>query len=275
MNEIFEDDNDLKIKLLFEAIYQKYHFDFRDYSLASVRRRISLSLLKMGCANISELQAKIMGSQKIFGDLLQYLVVPVSELFRDPNYFLTFRKEIVPLLRTYPFLKIWVAGCSTGEEVYSLAIVLKEEGLLARTILYGTDISPWALERAEMAVYNADLVQKFSESYQKAGGKKSFSDYYSAAYGGLILDQELKKQITFSDHSLATDQVFSEMHFVSCRNVMIYFNRKLQDRVLGLFHEALCHKGFLGLGSKETVQFTNWGEKFKVLSKEDKLFQKI
>jgi chemotaxis protein methyltransferase CheR len=185
------------------------------------------------------------------------------------------RTQVVPFLRTYPSLKIWVAGCSTGEEVYSLAILLHEEGLLERSLLYATDINPESLDAARRGVFPLERMRLYTENYQKAGGARAFSDYYTAAYGGARFDRALVENVTFADHSLATDSVFAETHFISCRNVMIYFNRRLQDRVLGLFHESLCHRGFLGLGSKESIEFSRYAERFETMAKRERLFRKV
>jgi chemotaxis protein methyltransferase CheR len=202
------------------------------------------------------------------------LTVPVSEMFRDPGYFRAVRERVVPVLRTYPSLKVWVAGCSTGEEAYSLAILLREEGLLERTIVYATDINPRTLQQAEAGVYDIDRLAGFSENYRRSGGRASLSDYYTARYGRAVLDRSLKRHIVFSDHSLATDSVFAEVQLVSCRNVLIYFKRELQDRAIGLFHEALCRRGFLGIGSKESLLWSAYAKAFDDVAGEDRIFQK-
>ncbi|MEW6020747.1 MAG: CheR family methyltransferase [Pseudomonadota bacterium] len=260
--------------MLVEAVYLKYNYDFRDYTGASQKRRVLVALREMDCATVSELQAKVLHQPEAFSQLLQYLTIPVSEMFRDPEYFAAIRSQVVPHLRTYPSLKIWVAGCSTGEEVYSLAILLHEEGLLERTMIYATDINPVSLDAARRGVFPLDRMRLFTENYQKSGGKRAFSDYYTAAYGGALFERMLIENVTFADHSLATDSVFSETHFVSCRNVMIYFNRRLQNRVLGLFHESLCHRGFLGLGSKESIDFSHYAHRFEPLARRERLFRK-
>ncbi|WP_051109956.1 CheR family methyltransferase [Massilia niastensis] len=261
--------------MLVEAVYLKYNYDFRDYTGASQKRRVVAAMREMGCDTVSALQAKVMHEPNGFAQLLQYLTIPVTEMFRDPEYFLAVREQVVPFLRTYPSLKIWVAGCSTGEEVYSLAILLKEEGLLERSIIYATDINPESLEAARRGVFPLERMRLYTENYQKAGGKQAFSDYYVAAYGGVLFDRSLVENVTFADHSLATDSVFSETHFVSCRNVLIYFNRRLQDRVFGLFHESLCHRGFLGLGSKESIDFSSYATRFEPLARRERLFRKV
>ena len=210
----------------------------------------------------------------VFPKLLDFLTVPVSEMFRDPLYFRALRENVIPLLRTYPSLKVWVAGCSTGEEVYSLAILLREEGLLARTLLYATDINPQVLEKAQAGIYESERVAGFTENHRKSGARSSLSDYYTAAYGRVVLDKTLKQHIVFSDHSLATDSVFAEVQLISCRNVLIYFNRELQDRAIGLFRDALCRKGFLGIGSKESLRFSAHAAAFHALVREERIFQR-
>jgi chemotaxis protein methyltransferase CheR len=268
-------DIDIELRMLMEAVYLKYNYDFRDYTGASQKRRVLVAMRELGCDTVSALQARVMHDPKAFAQLLQYLTIPVTEMFRDPEYYAAVRAQVVPFLKTYPSLKIWIAGCSTGEEVYSMAILLKEEGLLERSLVYATDINPQSLEAARRGVFPLDRMRLYTENYQKAGGARAFSDYYTAAYGGALFDRALVENVTFADHSLATDSVFSETHFVSCRNVMIYFNRRLQNRVLGLFHESLCHRGFLGLGSKESIDFSSYGERFEALSKRERVFRKV
>jgi chemotaxis protein methyltransferase CheR len=195
-------------------------------------------------------------------------------MFRDPTYFRSLREKVVPLLRTYPSLKVWVAGCSTGEEVYSLAILLREEELLERTLIYATDINPQSLQRAAAGIYAADRIAGFTENHRKAGGRASLSDYYTAAYGRAVFDKSFRRHIVFSDHSLATDSVFAEVQLVSCRNVLIYFNSDLQNRAIGLFRDALCRKGFLGIGMKESLAFSSHAQSFVDVVYPDRIFQK-
>lgn len=247
---------DIELKLLIEAIYLRYHYDFRGYAGASLKRRMRTAMGRFMCRSISQLQDKLLHEPDIFPLLLEYLTVQVSDMFRDPPYFRSLREQVVPLLRTWPSLKIWVAGCSSGEEVYSLAILLLEEGLLARSLIYATDISPQALQRAQAGVYDLDRVPGFTENHRLSGAPCSLSEYYTAAYGRAVFDKSLREQIVFSDHSLATDSVFAEMQLVSCRNVLIYFDGPLQDRALGLFRDSLCRGGFLGIGAKESVRFS-------------------
>ena len=268
------DDFDIELRLLIDAIYLKYHYDFRRYAVASLKRRLTTGMVRFGCKTLSQLQDRVLHDPTVFPGLLDFLTVQVSEMFRDPPYFRALRENVVPLLRTYPSLKIWVAGCSTGEEVWSLAILLREEGLLERSLIYATDINAQALVAAEAGVYAIDRIAGFTENHRKSGAKSSLSDYYTAAYGRAIFDKSLKKHVVFSDHSLATDHVFAEMQLVSCRNVLIYFNRDLQERAVGLFREALCRKGFLGIGAKESLRFSAHAGAFDELVREDRIYQK-
>ncbi len=265
---------DLELRLLLEAIYRRYHYDFRQYALSSLRRRVRHAMTRFDCEHVADLQRVLLHDPTTFSQAMQYFTVQVSEMFRDPEYFRALRTDVFPVLRTYPSLKLWVAGCSTGEEVWSLAIALREEGLLERTLLYATDINPEALAQAESGVFPVERIAMFSRNYLASGGTGSLSDHYTTGYNGAVFDRSLRKQIVFADHSLATDSVFSEVHLVSCRNVLIYFNRQLQDRAIGLFHEALVHRGFLGLGSKESLQFGKHAALFDVLVREQRLYRK-
>jgi len=266
---------DLELRLLLEAVYQRYHYDFRDYALASLRRRMRHAMARFDCDSMGALQHRLLHEPETFALAMQYFTVQVSEMFRDPAYFRMLREHAIPVLRTYPSIKLWIAGCSTGEEVWSLAILLHEEGLLDRAIIYATDINPEALEAAEAGAFPLDRLAQFSRNYLDAGGSSSLSDYYSTGYGGVVFDRRLKRNIVFADHSLATDTVFSEVHLVSCRNVLIYFQRALQDRAIGLFHEALVHRGFLGLGSKESLQFGEHANEFEACAREQRLYRKL
>jgi chemotaxis protein methyltransferase CheR len=267
-------DLDIELHLLIDAIYLKYHYDFRGYATASLKRRLKTAMGRMGCRTLSQLQDRVLHEPAVLPELLDYLTVQVSEMFRDPAYFRSLRQTVVPLLRTYPSLKVWVAGCSTGEEAYSLAILLHEEGLLSRTLIYATDINPQALLRAEAGIYDVDRIAGFTENHRRSGARTSLSDYYTAAYGRAVFDASLKQHIVYSDHSLATDSVFAEVQLISCRNVLIYFNRELQDRAIGLFRDALCRKGFLGIGSRESLRFTSCADSFVELVRDDRIFQK-
>lgn len=268
-------DEDFELGLLLDAIYHKYQYDFRSYSEASLKRRLAAALAHFECESLSQLQGRTLHEPAVFNELLRFLTVQVSDLFRDPSYFRSLRATVVPYLRTYPSLKVWVAGCSTGEEAYSMAILLLEEGLLERTLIYATDINPHSLRTAEEGVYDLDRFARFSQSYLEAGGRGSLSDYYTAQYSAAVFHRKLRDAILFSDHSLATDSAFAEVELVSCRNVLIYFERDLQDRAIGLLRDSLCRKGFLGLGIKETLRFSAHGPAFVELVAADRIYQKL
>lgn len=265
---------DIEIDLLLEAVFQRYQYDFRAYSKASIKRRLRQARDRFGCRTFSELQSLLLHDAALLPELLSYLTVQVSDLFRDPAYFQAIRQFVVPHLQTYPSLKVWVAGCSTGEELYSLAILFREEGLAARTTFYGTDINVEALKKAEAGVYELDRIPQFTANHRLAGGKSSLSEYYTAAYRGAVLDKSLRQRVVFSDHSLASDQVFAEVQLVSCRNVLIYFDRDLQDRAVGLFHDALVRRGFLGLGAKESLRFSKHADAFDDFVRSERIYQK-
>lgn len=266
---------DIEIRLLLDAIYRRYHYDFRSYAMSSVRRRLRQARTDFDCATISALQEKVLHDPDMMPRMLGYLTVQVSEMFRDPSYFLAIRKKVVPHLATYPSLKVWIAGCSTGEELYSLVILFREEGLEERTLFYATDINRDALAQAEAGVYDIDRMRQFTENHRLSGGSTSLSDYYQTGYNRCVLDKTLRRNVVFSDHSLVTDQVFGEMQLVSCRNVMIYFDRDLQDRAVGLFRDALPRNGFLGLGAKETLRFSHHAAAFRDFVPDDRIYQRI
>jgi chemotaxis protein methyltransferase CheR len=265
---------DIEIRLLLEAVFRKYHYDFRGYAMASVKRRLIQARDHFKCANFSALQDMILHDPGMMTAMLPYLTVQVSELFRDPLYFKAIREKVVPHLKTYPSLKVWIAGCSTGEELYSFAILFREEGLFDRTLFYATDINHDALKKAEAGVYSLDRIKLFTENHRLSGGRGSLSDYYNAAYGAASFDKTLRKNVVFSDHSLATDAVFAETQLVSCRNVLIYFDRELQDRAITLFKGSLARKGFLGLGSKETLRFSSSADAFSDFEHTERIYQK-
>jgi chemotaxis protein methyltransferase CheR len=266
--------DELEIRLLLDAIYSRYHYDFRSYSAASLKRRLNAAKLQMNADTLSALQERVLHEPKAFTRLLQFLTVGVSDMFRDPSFFRALREQVVPELRTYPSIRIWIAGCSTGEELYSFAILLREEGLLDRATLYATDINPEALHKAEQGLYPIERLQAFTENHRLSGGKCSLSEYYTAAYGSAAFDRTLRKNVVFSDHSLATDSVFAEVQLVSCRNVLIYFDRSLQDRALGLMKDSLCRRGFLGLGSKESLLFSEHAAAFRDFIPSERWFQR-
>ncbi len=274
MEEHFGPRDELELDLLLEAIFRHYHYDFRGYSRGSLHRRLARAQHQHGCDSLSQLQHLLLRDPAVFADLMGFLTIQVSEMFRDPAYFRALREQVVPHLRTYPSLKIWIAGCANGEEFYSLAILFREEGLEDRTIFYCTDISPAALEKAEAGIYAIDRLPQFSENHRLAGGKASLSDYYTAAYGAAVFDKTLRRRAVFAQHNLASDQVFGEVQLVSSRNVLIYFDRELQDRALGLFGESLIRGGFLGLGSKETLRFSRYSDGFADFDEGEKIYRR-
>lgn len=272
---MYDSVEDLEIQLLLEALHQRYHYDFRHYARASIKRRLLQARAQMGFESFSGLQEALLHNEATLPRLLNYLTVQVSEMFRDPGYYRALRERVVPHLTTYPSLKVWVAGCSHGEELYSLAILFREEGLFKRTIFYATDINPDALRAAEAGIYPLDLVRKFTQNHQQSGARTSLSDYYTADYGRAVFDKSLRDHVVFSDHSLATDEVFAEMHLISCRNVLIYFDKDLQDRAIGLFTGSLARRGFLGLGSKESLRFSKHADSYRDFVREEKVYQRL
>jgi chemotaxis protein methyltransferase CheR len=265
---------DIEIRLLLDALYSRYHYDFRRYAATSIKRRLRLAREQLAFETISGLQESLLHNPATLPRLLGYLTVQVSEMFRDPFYFLAIREKVLPHLRTYPSLKIWVAGCSEGEELYSLVILFREEGLEDRTLFYATDINENALAKAQAGIFSLDRLQLFTKNHRKSGGKSSLSDYYEAAYGGACFDKSLRDRVVFADHSLVTDAVFAEMHMISCRNVLIYFDRDLQDRAIGLFKDSLVRKGFLGLGAKENLRFSAHADAFTDFVRDEKIYQR-
>ncbi|GFZ33993.1 chemotaxis protein R [Clostridium zeae] len=269
-----QENEDIEISLLLEGIYLKYGYDFRDYSRAHIKRRILKRMLEENLESISSMQYKILYDKSFFHKVLGDLSINVTEMFRDPSFYNEFREKVVPILKTYPFVKIWHAGCSSGEEVYSMAILLKEEGLYEQTQIYATDFNNEVLKKAKEGIYSVDDIKKYTYNYQKSGGKNSFSDYYTAKYNSVIMDQALKKKITFADHNLVTDGIFAEVNVVICRNVLIYFNGELQDKVLDLFSDSLCNGGFLCLGSRESIKNSNNIDKFKEFDYSERIYRK-
>lgn len=269
------ENTQIELALLTEAIFLKYGYDFRNYSEAHLRRRIKHALIKLGVPNISALQHEVLYDKGTFELLLAELSINVTEMFRDPSFYRALRETVVPILKTYPFVKIWHAGCASGEEVYSMAILLKEEGLYERCQIYATDFNLRVLKKAKEAIFPLELIKEYTANYIASGGRQEFSDYYTAAYDSIILNKGLRERIVFSDHNLATDTVFGEMHMIVCRNVMIYFDRQLQDRTVRLFADSLCYRGLLCLGSKESLKFNAHGELFEPLDEEEKIYKKV
>jgi len=264
----------IEIDLLLEAIFRRYGYDFRHYARASMERRIYAGMDRLNCRPLSELSRRVLHEPTLFQELLNSFSITVTEMFRDPEVYAYLRKQVVPYLATYPFIKVWHAGCATGEEVYSLAILLAEEGILERTTIYATDFNETALMTAKEGIYPIDRVQTFSANYQESGGRTTLSDYYHAEYDSIIMTQALKKNITFARHNLASDQVFGEMHLILCRNVLIYFDRTLQEKVLTLFDDSLIDNGFLCLGSKESLRFSSLADRYLGLAPQQKVYRK-
>ncbi|HKK10832.1 MAG TPA: protein-glutamate O-methyltransferase CheR [Bacteroidales bacterium] len=265
---------DIEIKLFLEAIFLKYGYDFRNYSKAHLKRRILHRLNLTDVESISEMQYKVLHEPLFMKEVLKDFSINVTEMFRDPDFYLSLRNEVVPILRTYPFIKIWHAGCSTGEEVYSMAILLEEEGLLERTQIYATDYNHQVLEKAKAAIYSLDNIKEFQMNYQKSGGKRTLAEYYQKQEENFKFADYLRKRIVFSDHNLVLDNVFAEVHMVVCRNVLIYFNRELQSRVIKLFHESIITGGILALGNKETLDYSQFADAFEPLNKKQKIYLK-
>jgi chemotaxis protein methyltransferase CheR len=273
--EVRDDVEEIEIALLLEAIYRRYGFDFREYAPASLKRRLWRRASAEGLQTLSALQDRLLRDASCMERLLLDLSINVTAMFRDPSFYTAFRENVVPLLHTYPFTRVWVAGCSTGEEVYSLAIVLDEEGLLDRCRIYATDINESVIEKARLGVFPLDKMQEYTQNYMKAGGARAFSEYYLASYDGAVFDKRLVQHAVFAQHNLVSDKVFNEFHVIVCRNVMIYFDRTLQQRVLGLFHESLVHLGVLGLGRKESIRFSDYAGEYEELDALERLYRKV
>lgn len=265
---------DIEVELLLEAMYMKYGYDFRSYSRDHIKRRVQNRLWISGLNNISEIQYMLLTDEKFFKLILTDFSINVTQMFRDPSFFLSIRKEVIPVLKTYPHVKIWHAGCSTGEEAYSMAILLKEEGSYDRTQIYATDFNENVIKKAKEGIFPITQIKEYTYNYQMSGGRTAFSDYYKAKYDFALLDKELKQRIIFAEHNLVNDSVFGEMQMIVCRNVLIYFNRSLQSHVLKLFYESLCSGGFLCLGSKECLQFTELRDYFEPIVESDRIFRK-
>jgi chemotaxis protein methyltransferase CheR len=265
----------IEIELLLEGIYQHYGFDFRSYAYASIRRRLWKRIEAEGLSTISALQDRVLHDSDLMERLLLDLSINVTAMFRDPGFYRVFREQVVPTLRTYPFIRIWHAGCATGEEVYSMAILLEEEGLYERSRIYATDINEVVLQKAKSGIFPLDRMQEYTENYISAGGKRSFSDYYIAKYDGALFHPSLTKNVVFSQHNLVTDRSFSEFNVILCRNVLIYFDKTLQARVLTLFYDSLAMFGVLALGSKESLRFSPYEECYEQINGTEKIYRKV
>ena len=274
MDVIGDRVQDVETRLLIEGIQQVYGYDFRDYAEASIRRRLTHWLAESSFETLSQAQSCVLRDPQLFVSLLRGLTVNVTEMFRDPAFFKALREQVIPFLKTYPFVKIWHAGCATGEEAYSMAILLNEEGLAGRYRMYATDIDETVLATAAEGVLPLSEMQKYTRNYQKSGGTASFANYYTARYGRAILAAELKKPLVFAPHNLAGDSEFGEMNLVLCRNVMIYFKPSLKDRCLKLFDSSLLPGGFLCLGLKESLERRTLGPGYEELAPPLRIYRK-
>jgi chemotaxis protein methyltransferase CheR len=265
----------LEIELLLEAVYRRYGVDFRQYAQASLKRRLYRRLHAEGLDTLSQLQDRLLHDPPCMERLLLDLSINVTSMFRDPSFYAAFRKHVVPILRTYPFTRIWCAGCSTGEEVYSLAIVLHEEGVYDRTRIYATDINEHVLQTAAEGVFPLERMQQYTQNYLRGGGKEDFSQYYVAAYDSVRLSRSLTENVVFAQHNLAMDRSFNEFNVIVCRNVMIYFDKALQDHVHGLFYESLPTFGILALGHKESIGFTRLAGRYEEIDAAERIYRKV
>ena len=264
----------IEIELLLEGIFRHYGFDFRSYAYASIRRRLWKRIEAEGLGTVSALQARVLHEPELMERLLLDLSINVTAMFRDPTFYRAFREHVIPILRTYPFIRIWHAGCATGEEVYSMAILLKEEGLYERCRIYATDINEVVLQKAKEGIFPLDRMQEYTENYIAAGGQRAFSDYYLAKYDGALFDDALKRNVIFSLHNLVTDRSFAEFNVILCRNVLIYFDKDLQARVHRLFYDSLAMFGILGVGSKESLRFSPHEDAYDQINGPEKIYRK-
>ncbi len=267
-------NENIEIQMLLEAIHQKYGYNFKDYANAHTKRRLRHRLNISNMNNYAAMMHRVLYDEDFFNLLLLDLSINVTEMFRNPLVYKKIRRELIPLLKTYAFIKIWHAGCSAGQEVYSMSILLEEEGMKHRSQIYATDFNELILDKAKKGIYPLDVMKSYTGNYQQSGGKKDFSDYYTADYNHVILRQSLKEKVLFSAHNLVTDGVFGEMNLILCRNVLIYFNRQLQNRVLNLFYDSLCPGGYLCLGSKESLKFTEVEDKFEPIAGRHRIYKK-
>lgn len=264
-----------ELNSLLKTIREVYGYDFTQYAEASIKRRSLYFMNSRNIRTVKELSSVLLADDIVFEDFVRSISVTVTEMFRDPSFYACLRTRVLKRLATYPFIKIWVAGCATGEEVYSVAIMLKEEGLLSRSLIYATDINQHSLHQAKEGIFPMDLMKAYTVNYQKSGGTGRLSDYYVAHYGSALFDRELRNNIVFAPHNLVSDQSFNEFQLILCRNVLIYFNQNLQNRVMNLFYDSLCTFGIVGLGNKESLLFTDKQKCFDPIDKKQKVFIKV
>jgi len=270
-----ETSESIELELLLEAVHRRYGFDFRDYAAAPLRRRLRRRALAEGARSLSELQGLLLRDPACMERLLLDLSINTTAMFRDPSFYLSFRQKVVPMLRTYPFVRIWHAGCSTGEEVYSMAMLLQEEGIYERCRIYATDINEAVLQRAKDGIFPLNTMQENTANYIAAGGKGTFSGYYTARYDYAMFRPSLRENVVFAQHNLVTDASFNHFNVIFCRNVLIYFNNRLQDRVQELFLNSMEMFGILGLGKKETIRYTNVANNYDEIDAEERLYRRI
>jgi chemotaxis protein methyltransferase CheR len=261
-------------KVLLESIRQTYGYDFTDYAEMSVKRRIAHFMGGRNIGSVAALHDLLLRDEQLFEEFVQGLSVTVTEMFRDPGFYRCIREKVMKRLATYPVIRIWIAGCATGEEVYSMAIVLQEEGLLQRSIIYATDINQQSLKTAKDGVYSLQTMKTYTANYLLSGGKRSFSEYYTAKYDSVLFQQSLRENVVFSPHNLVADKSFNEFQLIICRNVIMYFNQTLQDKVIDLFYDSLCPFGFLGLGDKESMLFSGKRNLFEETDSREKIYRK-
>ncbi|KAA9022641.1 CheR family methyltransferase [Niallia endozanthoxylica] len=271
----YEEIEKIEIDLLLEAIYRLYGYDFRNYADSFIERRIANRVQKEKLTSISALQEKILRDSTVMRKLFSDFSINVTEMFRDPPFFKSFRENIIPIIREYTNIRIWHVGCSTGEEVYSMAILLQEEGLYEKAMIYATDINARILERAKKGTFSLAHMQQYTKNYMEAGGTRAFSEYYKAVGEQVVFDPLLQKNIVFAEHNLVTDSSFHEFDIIICRNVLIYFNKTLQDEVHKLLYESLSLSGFLGLGKREGIRFTTYGKCYEEFDTAEKIYRKI
>ena len=265
----------IELRLLLEGVFLRYGYDFRDYAPASLKRRIMTVVAAEKMDTISALLARVLHDPECMSRLLKALSINVTAMFRDPEFYRAVRKEVIPILRTFPFIRVWIAGCATGEEAYSIAILLHEEGIFDRCRIYATDMNSIVVKQAAQGIFPLTVMRDYTANYIRAGGLKSFSDWYTANYDFALFSQELRSKIVFSHHNLVTDGSMNEFNLILCRNVMIYFNQTLQNRVHKLLYESLSVSGILGLGDKEIIKFSGFEDRYAVLDGTNRLYKRI
>ncbi len=257
-----------------KRIHKAHGFDFSDYSEDSIKRRVTHFMIGKKIPDLEHLEAKLLASEPLFEEFVQEMSVTVTEMFRDQIFFKALREKVIPRLATYPFIKIWLAGCATGEEAYSIAILLHEAGLSNRSFIYATDINQRSLQIAKEGVYSKEKMDAATHHYTSSGGAGNFEQYYQSKYNSAIFNKSLKQNIVFSPHNLAVDGSFNEFQLILCRNVLIYFKQNLQNKVINLFYDSLCHFGFLALGNKETLLFCDRNKFFEEVDRKEKIYLK-